>query len=171
MAVGSGTGGRREVYSEDTKIEQKAPIIGDVLIAQADIIHADESLFHKDYNDALAFNEEPIRIQLTASSDANAPKAVPFWVNGKGIEAFLNGKWIELTYVPMDKSFITKRKYVEVLIRCKQDRVTTDFGKPGEENPINKVNRMTSSYQSFQILEDKNPRGVAWYQELRRRNF
>jgi hypothetical protein len=162
---------RREVYSEDLKVEQKAPIIGDDNTDEQrrTIIKADPASLSKEYLEELAFNEEPVTIRLDPSTDQNAAKMVFVSVNGKGCEVFMNNRWIEWKWIPIGQVLIIKRKYLEVLIGAKQDKITTDYGSPGDENPINRVNRFTSSYQSFQVIEDKNPRGMAWLTELRRR--
>jgi hypothetical protein len=39
------------------------------------------------------------------------------------------------------------------------------------ERPNNVALRFTSPVHSFSIIEDANPRGPAWVQELRRRNL
>jgi hypothetical protein len=39
------------------------------------------------------------------------------------------------------------------------------------ESPDNRVKRFTSPVSSFSIIDDRNPKGAAWVQELRRRNI
>jgi len=163
---------KREIGTNDVKIDQKPPIIGDANVHPTEVVQADPSIISKDYMDELAFNEEPLTIMLVASSEPNAPASVPVWVNGKGAE-ILNprtNKWMEITYLPVGIELTVKRKYVGNLIQAKLDKVTTDFGKPGEENPVNRINRFTSSYHSFQIINDPNPKGRAWFMEMQRRN-
>lgn len=162
---------RRQAHSEEFPIEQKDPIVGDVLIPPHDVVRVDTALRSKDLAKDIAFHEEPVTIRLEPSTDANAPQMIPIWVNGKGCEVFLRGQWIPVTYLPVGIELTIKRKYLAVLIKAKQDKITTSYGKPGDENPVNKVNRFTSSYQAFQVMEDKNPKGRAWLSEMRRQNY
>lgn len=155
---------------DDVKIEQKADIVGDVSEHDAEIVTVNR-LPEQDYLDELDFNEEPVTIRLESTSDVNAPSAFPVWVNGKGCEVFQNGRWYEIAYIPVGKVVITKRKYVEVIIRAKIDTLHTEVSEPESENPSNRIKRFTSAVHSFSILEDKNPKGVAWLSELRRRNL
>jgi len=163
---------RKQVHSEDFPIEQNEPIVGDVLIHPRNIVRADESLTrNSELLDEIAFNEEPVVIRLDPSTEANAATAIPIWVNGKGCEVYFKGRWFELPYIPVSVELTVKRKYLAVLIKAKQDKITTDFGKPGDETPMNRINRFTSAYQAFQVLEDRNPKGRAWLTEMRRRNY
>lgn len=158
---------KKELHSEDFPIEQKPDINGD---RQPEIIRADSSL-NKDYLSELSFNEEPVVIRLEPSAEKNAPTSIPIWVNGKGCEVLVNGKWLEFIYIPVGQIITVKRKYLAALLTAKLDTVETNFGKPGDENPQNKVSRFTSAYHSFSVIEDKNPKGAAWLSELRRRNM
>lgn len=169
MALPINRGGR-EAHSEDFKIDQKADIDGDLKTRKPDIVEVDHAL-DQDLFDELAFMEEPVLIRLEPSSDPNAATMIPIWVNGKGCEVLINGRWVEFTYLPVGEVVTVKRKYLNVLIAAKQEKVTTHFGKPGEENPKNTVKRFTSAYQTFQVIEDKSPRGMAWLTEMRRRNL
>ena len=171
--------GRGPLNSDIIKIEQKpdipiSPVKPDgttaVLEREPEIVRA-EQLPSGDYGDELAFNEEPITIRLEPTAEKNAPTSFPIWVNGKGAEVFQNGRWDEIAYLPVGKVLITKRKYVEVIIRAKLDAVHTEVSDPESENPRNVVKRFTSAVHSLSILEDRNPRGVAWLTELRRRNL
>lgn len=169
---------REALNSADIKIEQKPDIIKAAHDSSAgigrddngEIVIADKP-FDMDYLDELAFNEEPITIRLEPTAEKNAPTSFPIWVNGKGCEIFVNGKWYEQAYIPVGKVITTKRKYVEVIIRAKLDTVHTEVSEPDSENPNNVVRRFTSAVHSFSIIEDRNPKGVAWLTELRRRNF
>lgn len=162
---------RKEVHSDDTAIDQKPDLIGDLDEREPEIILVDKRP-NKEYLDELAFNEEPVKIRIEPSAEKNAASAVPFWVNGKGCEVYQNGRWNEIAYVPVGQEFITKRKYVAVMASAKYDRIETIHDAAGTSEIVNnKVSRFTSAVASFSILEDKNPRGAQWLQELRRRNF
>jgi hypothetical protein len=94
---------------------------------------------------------------------------VPCWVNGKGAEVLVNGKWVEFGYLPVSQMLTTKRKYVEVLLRSKRDSVNTNVIERDNEDPQNIIERSTTSTALFSIIEDRNPRGAEWATELRRR--
>lgn len=158
-----------EVHSDDIKIEQPAPIV-DHRDYDGDIILVDRPL-NKNVLEALAFMEEPVTIRLEPTAEKNAPTWFPVWVNGKGAELFQRGQWQEIAYLPVGRVITIKRKVLEVIIRAKLDSVATDVREPESEHPNNVIKRFTSAVHSFSVIEDANPRGVAWMTEMRRRNF
>ncbi len=163
----------KEVHSEDTKIEQKPPIIADPHNRESEVIVA-AKVMDKDYLAELAFNEEPVTIRISRSAEKNSANTIPIWVNGKGCEVWneQQKRWMEITHVPVERTIIIKRKYLANLAGAKQDRVETsgtdpeDIGKPGE----NRVDRYTSALCAFSVIHDPSPRGHAWLNELLRRN-
>lgn len=160
---------RQELHSSKLEIEQKPPIL-DPSTYEGDIVLT-ERTHNQDYLDELAFGEEPVTIRIEPSSDRNAAGAMPIWVNGRGAEVFQNGRWDVITYLPVGQVLVTKRKYLEVIIRAKVDTIHTKIQEMDSERPNNVINRFTSPVHSFSIIEDKNPRGAAWVTELRRRNL
>jgi len=164
---------RKELHTGDIKIEQKGQIVGELLAdREPEIIQADPSTM-KEVAANLAFMDEPMEIRLEPSAEKNAPLSYPVWVNGKGAEVLMvDGKWREITYLPVGTPLITKRKYVAVLVTAKYDAITTDHDEPGTSEYVqNRINRQTSASVAFSVLDDKNPKGGAWLTELRRRNF
>lgn len=161
--------GRKELHSDEVKIEQKSQITNSD-DREGDVVLVDKP-FNSDYLDELAFQEEPVTIILNSSADKNAPTSFPVWVNGKGAEVFQNNRWMDIGYLPIGRPLVVKRKYVEVIIRAKLDSVTTQHEDATVERPNNRVHRATSSVHSYSILEDKNPKGRAWAQEMIRRNM
>lgn len=167
---------RTELHTDDIKIEQKPDFVGNGsdnsdLIGRAPEIIAAQQLPKKEYLDELAFNEEPVTIRIEPSAEKNAALWHPIWVNGKGCEVWIGGQWREFTYLPVGEVVTVKRKYVEVLLRSKTDTVQTHVKEVEGENPQNVIKRFTSAVVSFSIIQDKNPLGAAWVEELRRRNF
>ena len=160
-----------ELHSSQLTIEQKADLVGDAAIRDRESIIIAVDRIDQEYADELAFNEEPVSIRLEPSQDRNAAQWYPVWVNGRGAEVLVNGRWAEFTYLPVGKVITVKRKYVEVIVRAKLDSVYTEVREPESERPDNAVKRFTSPVHSFSIIEDKNPLGVPWITELRRRNF
>ena len=162
---------RHALHSEDIKIEQKPVISDDPGERKPDVVLV-EDVLNKDYVDELAFNEEPVQIRLEPSAEKNAPTSYPFWVNGKGCEVMIGGRWREMIYIPVGQVLTVKRKYLAVMATAKFDSVETVHGEAGQsENIPNNVSRKTSGVTAFSVIEDKNPRGAAWLSELRRRNF
>lgn len=165
---------RREIHTENlgVPIDQFSDLVGDdALHDRGGKIVKAEGPLNKDYLDELAFNEEPVTIRLEPSTDKNASMWFPVWVNGKGAEVLINDRWIEFGHLPVGVVLVIKRKYVESILRAKVDVVSTEVIERNGENPQNKVKRFTSSVHSFSVLRDKNPLGVAWLEEVRRRNM
>jgi hypothetical protein len=161
---------RQELHSDTMPIDQHPPIT-DTSTYEGDVVLAEKIDGKADYLAELAFMAEPVTIRLEPSSDKNAATAFPVWVNGKGAEVFQNNRWDEITYLPVGRPMVVRRSVLEVIIRAKIDTVHTAVQEMDSERPNNVVQRFTSPLTSFSILEDRNPRGAAWVQELRRRNL
>lgn len=162
---------REQIHSDSITIDQPPPIMDKADREEGNIVIADESMNSKSYLDELAFGEEPVTIRIEPSTDKNAATAYPVWVNGKGAEVFQRGRWEEITYLPVGRVLTIKRKYLAVMACAKLDSVHTEVKEPESERPNNIVNRFTSAVLSFSVIEDRNPKGIAWLTELRRRNM
>lgn len=162
---------RQELHSESLpKIEQMPPIT-DASSYDGDIVIGDKVL-DLDYAAELAFMEEAVTIRLQPSAERNAATSFPCWVNGRGAEVLLNGRWVEFKYLPVAHILTTKRKYLEVIVRSKVDTLSTpDMDKSADQAEGNRLTRFTSPVASFSVIEDRNPKGAAWLSELMRRNF
>jgi len=163
-------GPRREVHSEDMPIEQK-PIIADPADREGEIVEVNSDLINQDYLAELAFMEEPVTIRLEPGTQENADPFFPVWVNGKPAEVFQRGRWEEVGYLSVGRQVTVKRKTLEVIVRAKVDSVRTEHEDAVVERPRNWVRRTTSAIHSFSVIRDDNPRGAAWLEEMRRRNF
>ena len=158
------------VNSENFPIEQLDPLSEDDERG-GDVVRVDR-MPDADHLAELQFMEEPVTIRIIPSGAENAPTAFPFWVNGKGAEVFQRGRWEEVTYLPVGRELTIKRKVLELVIRQKVTNVRTPASMSAEgEHPDNTVTRTTSAVCMFDLIEDRNPRGVAWLAEMRRRNF
>lgn len=178
-----------ELHSDDITIEQKPALviksqgqktrsrsddaleIDDPQHREPEIVRADPSIADVDYQAELAFMEEPVTIRLEPSTDKNAANVFACWVNGRGGEMLIDDRWVTVTYLPVGVEIVTKRKYLEVIVRAKIDTVQTDVIESPGQDPENRVKRFTSPVHSFSVIEDRNPRGAAWLTDLRRRNF
>jgi len=158
----------REQHSADTRIDQKA-VITDGRPEGDNIVQADSSLT-ADMLSELAFMEDPVTIRIEPSSAENAPPAIDCWVNGRGAEALINGRWMQLGWLPVGVVVTTKRKYLEVLAKAKRDRITTNVVKlPDSER--NEIQRATTSIAPFSVISDPSPKGADWLTHLLQRNF
>jgi hypothetical protein len=163
---------RAQLNTDDIKIDQKDPIVSeeerDPEIVKAELAEIGK----KEYLERLAMAEEPVTIIIEPSTEENAPHSYYCAVNGKGAECLgPDGKWRPIDWVPVGVQLTMKRKYVEILVRAKKDKVTTVHEGTNVEFPRNEIQRRTSAVANVQILEDANPRGPAYFAELRRRNF
>jgi len=158
----------REQYTGDIPIPQK-PAIETRADLDDEVIVAAPNL-NKDYEAALAEAEEPVTIRIERSGEKFAPKSVECWVNGKGAEAFFNGRWNEITWVPVGMQVTLKRKYVEVLARSRVDTIETNVVERDGEDPRNFIDRSTSSRAPFSVIEDRSPRGAEWLRNLLQTN-
>jgi len=160
----------RQVSSEDITPQQPSDIIlplnGDVDRAP-EIIQPLETSAKDPYFDELAFNEEPVTIELLQSQDENAAPNIPFWNNGRGAEVMdERGGWIPITYLPVGPRITIKRKILEQIARAKPDSVRTNIIEMPGQDPINKINRRTFSKYPFNLIEDKNPKGRDWLSRI-----
>ena len=58
-----------------------------------------------------------------------------------------------------------------MIVGAKIDNLNTEVTDKEAEHPVNKIKRFTSALHSFSVVEDKNPRGQAWLEDLLRRNM
>jgi hypothetical protein len=101
-----------------------------------------------------AFMEEIVEIEVHPSTNENDPSHVILNVNG------INQ--------PVFRGYPTKmrRKFVEVLARMKQTSYSqrpTDYINPERSNEL--IPRTGLAYP-FQVLEDRNPKGIAWLRAI-----
>jgi hypothetical protein len=96
-----------------------------------------------------AFMNEMVTIILADTTDENAPPHIILSVNGV-TQPLLRG-------VPT----MVRRKFVEVLARCKESKYNQRTANPMEPDRIEMVQRTAFAYP-FEVVEDKNPKGRAW---------
>lgn len=131
---------------------------------ESESIVALETAVNQDYISDLAFMEEPVTIRINKSAEKYAPNVVDCWANGRGAEQFINGKWVVCGWLPVNAMVITKRKYVEVLARAKQDSIQTRVVKH-EDHEENHADRYTSLKYPFSPIND-SARGAAWLDKI-----
>ncbi len=120
-----------------------------------------------DHYERLKFAEEPVMIIIHRSSEKHAPRCTDLIsINNIKAEMLLKNGWVMMGNLPRGFSFITKRKYVEVLARSKQDLIDTVIMERESDNPRNVIEHNVVATCSFSVLEDKNPRGAEWLANL-----
>jgi hypothetical protein len=107
-----------------------------------------------------------VTIELLPGQDENAPPSVPIWVNGKGAEVLVGGRWLEVTYLPVGGPLTIKRKYLEAIARAKPTHIKTNIVELVGKDPINKIDRRSYMRYPFNMLEDKNPKGRHWLTKI-----
>lgn len=154
-----------ELHSSDFPIEQK-PVIVDPADRVLDVVQAPADVLEKEYSAALAFAEQPVTILIQPSGEKFAARTVDLWVNGKGAEVLVEGRWVETRILPVGMPVTTKRKYVEVLLKSKRDAVQTNVTEEESESPVNAIFRNTTAVSPLSIIRDNDPRGAEWIARL-----
>jgi len=159
---------QKETLSADMPLGQKPDIVlPDVgPVNREQVITTLEEPLVDDYAAALKFAEEPVTVMIHPKQEANAPIVVDCWVNGRGAEVLMNGQWVVFNCLPVGKPVVTKRKYVEALLRSKIDTINTIHEDATVERPDNRVSRITSSNAVMSIIGDNNPKGAEWIRRL-----
>lgn len=160
---------RREANTGEMPIAQKDDINLDADIQRGEslVMVAAESELNEVHQAALAFMEEPLTIRIEENSRSDFPEThVPVAVNGRGAEVFMNGQWVPMTWLPIGQPIITKRKYVEVLARSKQDAIRTVHDDANVERPRNSISRSSKVSYPLSIIRDDNPKGHEWLSRI-----
>lgn len=169
-ATGNRVSRRDEINTADLATQSRPNI--DMMAAdidREDIVIAEDDIpaLKKKYMADLAFNEEPVVILINGHSrDKDSPKNIACWVNGKGIEILLNGKFVPLGYVPIGKQVTTKRKYVENLMTSAPVTVATIVGPATVEQPTQEIQFQRAAEYSISIIRDESPAGADWAESI-----
>ena len=100
-----------------------------------------------------AFMNELVTVMVHSTTDENQPNHVVVNCNGMN-QPLIRG-------VPTT----VKRKYVEILARMKETKYTQITRNASAPEQIDMIARHGLSYP-FDLVEDKNPRGRAWLQNV-----
>jgi len=137
------------------KIALDIPTTGPARIEPESDIEVVDRPVRNEKLEMLKFMEEPVKVVIHKSGDKQAAAIIEVW-NGGVHQAFIRGR-------PQ----VVKRKFVEILARTRElgytDEVYVDRST-GEA-----VNRLVPSEglkYPFDVLEDSNPNGRAWLQNL-----
>lgn len=150
----------KEVHSDDFTPAQR-PDVDLSLDSDLSIIRKNEDVIvdrvgnaNNDYFEELAFNEQELTIRLEPTQDKNAPLFVDVSVNGVTV------------WIPVNKPFKIKRKFVGVLASCKTDAIDTFEKETHDGNTIPEMSRRTSIRHPFSVIQDPDPRGYDWLIKL-----
>ena len=103
----------------------------------------------------LAFMEEDVLIRLEQpQSDEKAVMCYPFSVNGR------------TCWVPPNRPYTVKRKYLEVILRSQPFTVETEVFSPGDKDERQVMRRFQARRFNVSILRDPSPRGPEWHQRV-----
>jgi hypothetical protein len=123
------------------------------------------------YMQELAFNEQPVTVVITPSSDRNAPKHVFCAVQGVGAEVYdpKARRWIRFTYLPVSTQLTVKRKYLEVLAKSRQENFSTREVSP---TPMANQDGYVLEAESVPVApfvvrhDPAGDAGLQWYQRM-----
>lgn len=107
--------------------------------------------------EAEKFYDEPVLVEIPKSSNPNEDIYIQLGVNGT-IQPLLRGQaqWI-------------KRRFLEVLVRAQPTTLeTVEEIDPRTGNKAVRLVKTTGEKYPYRILQDNNPRGYAWLQNLKR---
>lgn len=117
-------------------------------------VQAVERPVSKEKLELLAFNEEVIKILVHDSTNPTDEQLVEVWNDGVP-QRFQRG-------VEQD----VKRKYVEVLARCKRTTRANEKFKDGNGDDAYRYPGHTALRYPFSVIHDPNPRGRDWLRVL-----
>lgn len=126
--------------------------VGDAVLEKPDIqIVGAEALGDKAAQ--LAFMEEPVVVMVHTTTDPQEPSIIELFNDGRR-QNFVRG---------MEQT--VKRKFVEVLARCRTDSYGSEEGRDNDNNPVNRYPKRTGLRYPFSVIHD-SPRGTQWLKDI-----
>ena len=108
----------------------------------------------KNKAETLAFMEEEVDVTVHQSTDKNAEAVVQVWNDGRA-QFFVRGRQQKV-----------KRKFVEVLARCKQTGFVQEYYVDGQGNNAIRNIPQTALRYPFTINHDLNRKGPDWIRKV-----
>lgn len=141
------------------QLDESGHIIDDEYDASEIVLESNLSSFNEKAA-KLAFNEEPVIIQLHESTDPNAEKLVYVAINGEGAAGGVNG------YLPRGVPVTVKRKFVENLCHARPVAYESveRMNQRGEREVI--YPKTSALKYPFSVISDPNPKGAQWLSKL-----
>jgi len=115
-----------------------------------------ESLVTTDFKREIteeAFFNEIVVIEVADSTDENA-NPLPILTVGE-----------QRQFIPRGIRVGVKRKFVEVLARCKETKYRQNRPDPANPDYMEMIPKTALAYP-FSVIEDKNPKGAAWLRAI-----
>ena len=167
LELANGIMKKNRVHTEEIPIDQADDFEAGKVYKLKGMDYHDKALFKKQC-DALAFNEEVVKVEISVGEGENPDPVVPHVAsNGIGAEVLMSDvKLAELGYLPRGVEFYTKRKYVEILARAKTETIRTRVTQKQFEDTVNGEKRTTAGYVQFTTIDDTDI-GRAWLKNLR----
>lgn len=116
-------------------------------VAESDLarVAADES-----------FMREPVRVRLAQSTNPNDPPYAVITCNDSAGRAVL----------PRGEVLTVQRRHLEILARLKEVRYHQRQASNGDLESGNRLYANVAHVYPFEVIEDKNPKGHAWLQNI-----
>lgn len=115
----------------------------------------------------LTFQNEPITIRISPSQGKYKSPTQFCAVNGRG-NMLVDGKWLMVRELPRGVNVTTRRHCAENLARARRDEYDVDYRTIPGSDPVNEVKTYTYPVVPFSVIEDKSPRGAAWFEAVTR---
>lgn len=146
------------------------PPITEKMETKPDIVVV-EQMIKDEQADKLRFSEDPIKIIIHRSGEKFSPNCTDLIaVNGIKAEMLFKNGWVQIGWLPRGQAFYTKRKYVEQIAHAFVKHISTRLIEHKNEDPINIIDPVVSAVFAFSVLEDKNPKGALWLEQLMLQN-
>jgi hypothetical protein len=108
----------------------------------------------KEWADAMAFNEETIKVMVHETTDPVAV-SIPDFYNGGIPQRFIRGQ-----------EQLVKRKFVEQLARCRKTTFSQEKVRDNNGDEFYRNVPHTALAYPFSVVEDPNPRGRDWLKNI-----
>lgn len=138
----------KEQVGQDTTIHM--PVTGAPRLERESDVEAVHSGVDPKWAEEMKFMEEIVVINIHPSPNPNEEKWVPLFNNGRA------------HYVLRGVDTPVKRKYVEVLLNAKKTTYGNIEDRDHEGNLRVRYPSQTGLMYPFQVVEDKNPKGMEW---------
>lgn len=121
---------------------------------------------HDEYLDELKFNEDPITVMIHPSYEENPEPSIFCSVQGRRAEMLVDGKFIQVGYLPVGVELTTRRKYIEGLFRARTVGVDSHHDPVGSQFIRNWITRTDRPRVMVQIINDPSPKSAEWVRRV-----
>jgi hypothetical protein len=146
---------RHDSRDWDSDTAAEISLEGEAAITRDEIAIQPESGFSEKAA-KLAFDQEPVKIIIHPDMSPTPEDPVMVSVNGRAV------------FIRRNEPTIVKRMYVEQLARAKTGIVSQPNANSQEPSEVNKLRVANSLRYPFSVLEDRNPKGARWINDVMR---